>query len=88
MAEKARFDEKKFLQALQDNWIGTKQCPVCAETNWTVTPDPVQLMRFSGGGLVLGAPVIPIVAVTCTNCGYTRLFNPLVMGAMEPIESE
>ena len=86
MSKEAKFNAEEFLKELNSKWLLDKTCPICGSNNWTVAPDPQQLMRFAGGSLVVGGAVIPVVAVTCTNCGYTRLFNPLVLGALEATE--
>ncbi len=80
------FDSEKFLSDLNRNWGDNKVCPICGKRNWSVSPDVHQLLKFSGGTLVIGGSVIPIVSVTCTNCGYTLMFNPLISGALKSQE--
>ena len=86
MTKESSFNAKKFLSELNSKWTQSKRCPICSNNNWTISPDPNQLMRFSGGNLIVGGAIIPVVVVTCTNCGYTLLFNPLVLGALETPE--
>jgi len=39
-------------------------------------------MEFNAGSVIIGGPVIPVVAVTCLNCGNTVLVNALIAGAV------
>jgi len=43
-----------------------------------------QLSEFHEGNLVVGGPLIPVIPVTCTNCGNTVLVNALISGALKP----
>ena len=52
-------------------------CPACATQKWGVMPAPffvpLQEVRRTG-------EMAPLVGVLCGNCGYTILFNMLVLG--------
>jgi len=43
-----------------------------------------QLSEFHEGNLVVGGLLIPVIPVTCTNCGHTVLVNALISGAIKP----
>lgn len=70
-------------------WISTKwlhqQCPICEHSTWNVD-DVVELRQFEGGTLVLGgqSTIIPLVPITCNNCGYTFFINALKSKTIEP----
>jgi hypothetical protein len=53
-----------------------KNCQLCNARNWSVSNKAYELRIFTGGGLVIGnVPIIPLVPVTCENCGNTILIN-------------
>jgi len=63
---------------------GLKPCDACGHPHWTYDNRVYELREFSGGGLVIGGSqkIIPALALTCTNCGNTKLINALVAGLM------
>lgn len=80
---------KQIIEFLSSKWFGQKVCVICGLNNWNVHAKPLQLTEFNRGALLLGGPVIPVVAVTCMNCGNTHLFNAILLGAVqrEPVEA-
>lgn len=78
-----RVDVNKVIEWLNSKWQGAKTCPICRENKWIVSDKTVELHFFNPGGLVIGGPVIPLVVVTCNNCGHTLLFNALKVGAIQ-----
>jgi hypothetical protein len=77
----SKFDNNKIIAHLREKW-GTLPCPMCKKGPWTVADTTYQLMEFNEGNLVVGGPIIPLVPVTCVNCGYTVLMNAIVSGAV------
>lgn len=79
-------EEKQRQRDAAGRWLREKwpnpQCPMCFARNWHVAPT-AELRDFTGGDLVLGGPIIPVVPVVCTNCGNTVLVNALIAGAVE-----
>lgn len=57
---------------------------MCGEGPWTVQDKVFQLTEFHDGSLVVGGPLVPVVPVTCTNCGYTVVVNAILSGALPP----
>lgn len=79
----AKFDGQKFLQFLKVKWAG-RPCPMCGSGPWNVQDEAFELRAFQGGNLVLGAgPLVPVVVVTCQNCGNTMLVNAIVSGVVD-----
>ena len=73
----------KFLKELNAKWEN-KNCPMCNHNNWNVDGNMVAHMRLSDqGGIELGGQVMPLVALTCMNCGNVLFVNPLVLGALD-----
>lgn len=79
----AKFDQQKLLGHLNGKWM-SKPCQMCSVGKWSVQDSTFQLMEFQEGSLVVGGPVIPVVPVTCTNCGNTLLVNAITAGLMKP----
>ncbi len=81
-------DSKKLIKFLNDKWQ-SRPCPMCHEGKWSVQDKIFELREFHGGSLVLGGtPIIPIIPITCGNCGHTILINALMTGIMEPEKEE
>jgi len=79
----ANFDSEKFLTHLKEKWEG-RACPLCGVGNWNISDSVFELREYHGGNLVIGAgPIVPIVPVTCSNCGNTIMINALLSGAVE-----
>ena len=77
----AKFESKKILAHLQSKW-GQRSCPMCNGGPWNVQDSSFQLAEFNEGALVLGGPLVPVIPVTCSNCGNTVLVNAIVAGVV------
>jgi len=79
----AKINSEKFLNHLKEKWKG-QPCPLCGVGNWNVSDSVYELREFHDGNLVIGSgPIVPIVPVTCSNCGNTIMVNALLSGAVE-----
>jgi len=79
----AEIKSEQFINHLKLKWQG-RRCPMCTLGNWTVSDKVFELHEFHGGDFVIGGtPLIPVVPVTCDNCGNTVLVNALLSGALE-----
>lgn len=75
------YDAKVLIEHLNEKW-GGRGCAQCGSTNWQVQDSIFELRQFSGGTLVVGGPLIPVVPVICQNCGNTVLVNGLIAGVV------
>jgi hypothetical protein len=57
---------------------------MCGTSQWSVQDKVYQLSEFHGGNLVVGGPLVPVIPVSCTNCGNTVLVNAIIAGAIKP----
>jgi predicted nucleic-acid-binding Zn-ribbon protein len=74
-------DFKKINKHIAENWQPPVACPVCRQNNWSVSQEVLELREYHGGNMVIGnVAIVPITPVTCSNCGNTILFNPLIAG--------
>lgn len=67
-------------------WLNSKKsydfaCPVCNSKNFSVG-DIVMAPSFSGGGMAIGGPGVPMVQVICKNCAHVLLFAAVPIGLM------
>ncbi|HUU15540.1 MAG TPA: hypothetical protein VMW72_00195 [Sedimentisphaerales bacterium] len=85
----AKFDPKKVIEHLNKTWGVNRKCPMCESCEWYASDKVFELREYHSGTLVLGGgPIVPIVTVTCRNCGNTVLVNALVAGAIEAPKDE
>lgn len=77
----ASYDNAALIKHLNEKWAGRK-CAQCGVGKWEIQGSLFELRQFTGGGLVVGGPLIPVVPVTCVNCGNTVLVNALLAGVL------
>ena len=77
---------ERAVAAIQSNWAGSKVCPFCLKSNWTVG-DLSAIPNFVPPNLNLGSlhPTVPLV---CETCGNTLWFNAIIAGVVERPEPE
>ena len=75
------FDTNKVIAFIAQKWSG-RSCPMCGSGPWSVQDKVFQLSEFHDGNMVIGGPLIPVVPVTCNNCGYTVVVNAILAGAI------
>jgi hypothetical protein len=74
----SKFDSKKLIDHLNAKWQNPP-CPYCKATSWNASDTIFEMRPFHGGGIVLGAgPIVPVIPITCTNCGHTVMINAMV----------
>ncbi len=56
---------------------------MCGKGPWNVQEKVFQLNEFHQGGFVVGGPLIPVIPVSCENCGHTVLVNAIIAGALD-----
>lgn len=77
-----KLNEQKFLDELNSKWQ-TKECPMCGKNNWNIDTNIVTALRVNEtGGISLGGKVMPLIAITCMNCGNVLFINPLTINAL------
>ena len=77
-------DRKKMIRHLTDKWGEQRKCPMCGKGPWGVDGEIFELRKFNKEAFVVGGPIVPVVPVTCNNCGNTILVNAFVAGVLEP----
>lgn len=74
--------QQKVLAFLNTNWPQPRECPVCHKNQWSIHPTVYEVRSFGKGGLTVGGPVVPVVAVECVTCGNTHLLNAIRIGVV------
>lgn len=59
---------------LDEKWTKPNTCPICGISEWSVSEIPYVLQQMGGKN------AMPLYPVSCTNCGFTILFNAIVTG--------
>lgn len=76
---------EELITFVKEKWKN-QVCPMCGARSWTVSDKMFELREFNDGNLVIGGPnasIIPIVPVTCSNCGNTVMINALSTGLLK-----
>jgi hypothetical protein len=77
-----KFDAKDLIKHLSEKWGTMKPCPLCGVSKWNVTENVFELREHQQGKVVVGgaSAILPVVPVTCANCGNTVFVNAIVSG--------
>lgn len=59
-----------------------KVCPICEKARWFISEEIFEMREFEHGKMIIGkgSAVIPVISITCEECGYILLFNALTLG--------
>jgi hypothetical protein len=83
--ELAKADEQlvdQVIQHLTEKWGDERPCPYCGSTQWAVGK------RIVGPSLLRGLAVVPLVQVSCENCGNTVFIHLEAIGLWPPERGE
>ena len=79
----ADIDADKLIAHLKSKWQG-RSCLMCGTGNWNVSDKVYELRGYHGGGLTIGGvAIVPVLPITCDNCGNTILVNTIVAGVLK-----
>jgi hypothetical protein len=77
------FDPKILIEILSAKWKD-KKCPMCDSGPWNIGNEIFELRPFYGGNLILGpSTILPVIPVTCGNCGHTLFINAVQTGLVK-----
>lgn len=73
---------KSIDSFIKNKWTLPPICPVCNENSWSISPELFELRAFHGGSMVIGdkSGIVPLILITCANCGNTIFINALIAG--------
>ncbi|MCD4727797.1 MAG: hypothetical protein K8R46_09055 [Pirellulales bacterium] len=74
--------QAQLVNYIKTKWAAPATCSVCRQNSWQVATEVLEIRAFHGGSMVIGGKnaVVPLVPVTCQNCGNTVLLNALIAG--------
>jgi hypothetical protein len=76
--------KEKISRNLIEKWSEPRTCSVCKKQQWTITDKIFEIHEFHGGSLMVGGSIVPVITVTCANCGNTLFFNAILLGVVQP----
>jgi RNase P subunit RPR2 len=80
--------QDKLITKLNQVWKN-KVCEVCNQANWMIDDTLFELREFHGGRTVLGSGAIkPLITISCTSCGNTKMMNAIQLGLVDPTTPE
>jgi len=62
------------------------KCVLCENTNWNLEPFMVNISVTSNLASRLGGEILPLVPITCTNCGNTHFLNLVTLGLLDIVK--
>ncbi len=76
-------EKQKIIKKLQEKGVKI-DCPMCEHNNFIIADGYFNNPMHSDfqGGLVLGGPSIPTIAIVCGNCGFTSQHALGVLGLL------
>lgn len=75
------FESARLIDHLRSKWGDGRRCPMCDHSAWEISSKIFEIREFHDGNLVIGSgPIIPIIPVSCKNCGNTILLNAIIAG--------
>lgn len=77
-------EKEKLLKFLHEKITDMEDCPLCKKNQWSVSDKIWEVREFFRGGLHVSDPKIPVLSITCNNCGNTIFLNAIVAGFVEP----
>jgi hypothetical protein len=66
-------DSKEVVAHLNKMPYTPKSCKFCGANDWAVVDKVFELREFQNNAA--GSPIIPVIPVTCNQCGNLLLFN-------------
>jgi len=76
--------DQRIVDFLNGKWRPPKTCTLCGSNVWSIEQNLAELRFLSTGGFVVGGPIIPLIVITCNNCGNTVLVNAMKAGWKPP----
>lgn len=77
-----KVNKEQLISTINNKWA-TKNCPMCGNNNWNIDTDMMTMVGVGEDKSVkLGGKMIPVVSITCNNCGNTVFVNPLAIGCV------
>lgn len=74
---------KEMMSQITNNvaqkWTKSRECNKCGEEKWTVSDQVFEMREFAVGSGEQGQ-ILPMIVMTCNNCGNAEFFNAIKLG--------
>ena len=74
---------RSVLEAINKRWPSPRECHVCRKAGPWDAVMVGEVRQYCDGVSVGGAPIAPLVVLTCSHCGNTVLFNAIKLGLVD-----
>ncbi|HCE4792025.1 TPA: hypothetical protein NKQ44_004442 [Vibrio parahaemolyticus] len=79
----ANYNQDKLFEHLNSKW-GDTPCPMCkGDKGWGVLDKIVEFPEYTISKSSGQSTVLPVIPVTCKNCGYTVVINAITIGLVD-----
>jgi len=73
-----------IIRRINEVWTGNRPCPICSKsTRWDISGIH-QVQQYNEGNHCPGAPIAPLILISCRSCGHTILFSAIGLGVVDP----
>ena len=80
--------DQGMMDFITSKWRPPRACSVCGTNSWNLEQRLAELRFLSLGGFFVGGPVVPLIVITCNNCGNTIFINAMKAGWKLPTPPE
>lgn len=80
--------KERLIEYMENKWPEPQTCPICKNTEWGISDTIFEIREFFDGKMIISGTSIPLIASTCRSCGYTVLFNAIILGFVKPDEKK
>lgn len=79
-----KIDDRKIADFISRK-LGIRTCEACGMNAWTHDPVVYELREWDDTGTASGdyGAVVPLVTLSCSKCGNTKLFNAVTAGLID-----
>ena len=75
--------QKMVINQFDKVWKGKRPCPVgCGKVDWGLC-NIVEVKQYNDGNACPGTAITPMILIVCNTCGYSMMFNAIVMGLVD-----
>jgi len=82
-----KVDLEKVSAWIRNKW-STQECPLCKHQKFKVGSIEFEMKEFKGSEIsvseMFSGAYVPLVLVTCSNCGYIIPLSAVVLGIENP----
>lgn len=74
----------KVHRWMAQHWAGGERpCPICLESAWSISAEPVEIKSFRWGKPTGGGSMEVLMVITCGTCGNSYFINTVAADLMD-----